>query len=909
MSQRALFFFISSLLQMLLLTYTHAQTTAPANEEKEKNVMQKVDGYIQKGQQIYNQASPALNVLQSYLGGGTKEMMAALGQVGQARAHTAFPMCQVLDTIPKIPRSCQYEDHRNTIMASETTSNNTALISYLQALKSSYEMGKSSVDNHGNNLNGVACLKEQINVLNADFERINKNLDDDITKWKIITDKLIKDVRIQKEKLTDDYNLLYTGGNDKFNPIDDLLAQPGCDNMFEHDSITKSYLGQNADLKNGGLMGIRESEEKRAKNAIEFLKNAPLIQKDLSTTLNQLEMNLNNTSINELINNGSISESLRTSTTDLSQYTITNNPNFTNGIRTAITDMRSTRNGIINEFKGFLNANDSADASFLKSLAEAGDNVNKDSIFTSWQNKKKLNCIYQQVSSDSIEGFEAQLYALASPKDPKMRKTDLKFNCASNKSCKAFVSQVMLALNDDSSGEPLEKRISNINAVNNTSIENVYTFKTPDNSAARKTLKQLLNSFNTQCKKTMSLENQASYDHVVDKIMKPAIKKLKDQDKNLRKNIMARMRNELMECKGKGINHNSCSNVLPNDNAFCFKQASTCSQNINQCTQTLTLFINQAVGQIKINADNINAKVRQLKTDMHQNLISKMADISNTANLHLNIAALAKYAGYETKKNNFTIGTSNDEENPNAFMKGFEKLVEPPRNIKILRPENATELYAENIEMIKDQYSDMKKKIAAKMNEEIKLIASNYENSIDIIEAELKKCGEVIKTMKKEHGDYIEVCKTTGAKDKAQTLIEEILKNTEEYEDICKKDDDDLELKVTLDKEYKNWKNNKDAVKTYKKLIKSCGELTDNCGQKTKDTKPADLIYVECEKAEKNVTQGIEKLKAELIKSKSNEEASECIAVDTSINGKTPNVNRSKDPDKNNTKKTQTDVE
>jgi hypothetical protein len=859
-----------------------AQTDPTQNQTPEKTGWQKFGEGVNKVNYYTNLAVPVLSPL---FQGDMKGVMNALGRFGQGAPHPQFQGCFIHANLPTIPRMCSFTPTSSPEMAASQQQDNSNILTFLFSAKMMYEAGKAQTDNQGNNNQGVACLKQQVANIDQSFEKMNKALDDSITKWKLATDALIKEVDAQKQKITDDYNLLYTGKNDKFNPVRDLLAQPGCEAMFEEDGIASTYIGQGENTQGqGGLMAIQKSEASRLKNTNEFLKNAPLIQKDLNHTLSELQKNIENTSINDLVSsNVNTADVLKGNTSDLSQYSILGSPSFSKGLKTALTDIRTEREGLINSFKEYM-SNDSSDQEFINALRTGGDAQNKKALFTAWQNQQERKCIYRELGATDDASFEKKLYLLAAPKDARMRQ----FDCGTQKSCSNYVRTVMNSLTNDQDGQGLSTKITKVSANSNVSVQNVYTFKTPQNPAARYTLGQLLRGIENKCKKTMSL-NKASYSHVVNKVIAPAIKKLEQQDKNLRKNIMAKMRNELMECKGKPINYGSCKNTLPNnsDSPFCFKQASICATNVKSCSQRLEKIIDLTRGQIKINATNINAKVKTLKDLMHTDLISKMSEVSKVADVNLNIAALSKYAGYQTTKNEFTFGSKKSQEDPNAFFKGFEKLEEAPLNIKISDPAHAAELYAENIEMLKDKYSAMKNQIMKKMNEEIAAITANYENALKIINEAIQQCNGVSQQMAQSMKTIQDNCVNKQAKDQTKRLMETITGSYTSPSDICKEGDN------KNDENNLTWINLKEkdleeAGKTCSnKLKKRLPELGSAC-KAYQDKKRGAKTNDEYKEQQEDVQKIYDKLSTSFEGCIQSEKEADCIAVHAEMSPKIP---------------------
>ena len=858
------------------------------NPAQDKSFLQKVGEtvhkstpYINAGVNVYNEVAPLFKDDNNF----------ASVNINRGTRHVQFPSCSIQPTTPNIPMYCSFNPMGNQLEQAQT---NQRILAFLYKTQLLYESGKATVDNYGNNNNGVACLKQQVKNIDRDFEKISKVLDDSVTQWKLATDALMKEVDTQKEKLTDDYNLLFTGKNDTFNPVKDLLAIPGCEAMFEEDGISATYLGKGEKTEGqAGLMALEKSEAIRVKSANEFNKNASLIEKDLKSTLQQFEQNINNTAMKDLVSDKGIADTLKSKTSDLSQYSLVNTKGFSNALKTSLTAMQTEREGLINTFKEYLKNDDE----FLTALREGGDAKNKKGLFTAWQNKQERSCLYREVGASDEASFQKQLYLLAAPKNTKMRQ----FNCGSQKSCSNYVSTVITTLTNDEEGSSLSQKITRISANKNASVQNVYTFKTPQNPAARLTLGELLRTINNKCKKTMSL-NKASYTHVVQKIIAPAIKKLEEQDKNYRNKIVADMRNELMECKGKGVNYGSCQNTLPNaESSFCFRQASLCSTSINTCSKVLQNKIETTREQIKINAQTINSKVKLLKETMHQDLISKMGEMSSVANLQLNIPALSKYAGYESTKNEFTFGTDKNKEDKNAFFSDFEELQKPPLNIKISDPAFASKMYADNIEILRDKYSTMKKKIMAKMEEEISAISANYENALKIIREAIQQC--------------------LGANQQLQAYLE---KNAQKKQDICLEEEEDKITKMlkeiisnsdTPDKYCDNdkaWEKNKDAdsLTGLKKAAHNCKSKADN---EVKDLTDACSEYEKLDPDNKNDANNI---KVQEVKAKYNalrdrikncinqnkEKFTECHNINDEMGSslKTP---KGRDPEKNNSQK------
>lgn len=896
MSSTTQFFF---LFIIFLAGQSYAQTPP------KKTTGQKIGEVVSETTRISNLVVPVLGPL---FDGDMKGVMGALGSLGQGSRHPQFPQCIIMPNIPNIPGMCSYAPTNDPVTASEQTNTNARIGAGLNILKRNYEMGTAETDNLGANNNGIACLNQQVSNIDRDFEKISKVLDDSVTNWKLTTDALMKEVDVQKEQLTQDYNLLFTGGNDKFNPVTDLLAQPGCESMFEEDGISKSYLNNTGDnkQKHGGLMGIQQSQEARVKSSTEFIKNAGLIQKDLNNTLNELEKNINNTSINKLVTDTGLADSLKTSTTDLSQYSILENSSFTNGLRTALTDMRTEREGLINSFQEYLNPNDPSDSNFIKSLKEGGDANNKDAIITSWKNDKERKCIYQEVGATDQASFEKKLYTLAAPKDRRMNQ----FDCGTQKSCSNYIKTVLNTLSNDQDGQTLSSKITKVSANSNVSVQNVYTFKTPQNPAARNTLGQLIRGIESKCQKTMAL-NKASYAHVVKNIIAPAVKKIEQQDKNLRKKIMSRMRNEIMDCKGKPINYGSCENNIPtagSKSSFCFKQANICSTNIKSCSQRLNQMIDTTKGQIKINADNINAKVKLLKENMHADLITKMTEISKTADTQLNIPGLSKYAGYESTKNEFTFGTKDSANNPDAFFKDFPELQNPPMNIKISNPADAAKQYAENIDLIREKYKAMKTKIMQKMNEEITKIRANYANAIKLLNDAIQQCTGILKEMQKEIAGTQDKCVKEGADELATNTLDTIIGSFDTPETLCKETNSkDLAITKELEETYVKWRKNSKLKGKYDSLVILCNNRI-TIKEKVEEIKKG-LPPTEQNAANKDLEDHDEKIVAEYKKfqdalkgSIKKEAVTACTAVNNEMGAKLPGPTPKRDSNKDNKK-------
>lgn len=122
-------------------------------------------------------------------------------------------------------------------------------------------------------------------------------------------------------------------------------------------------------------------------------------------------------------------------------------------------------------------------------------------------------------------------------------------------------------------------------------------------------------------------------------------------------------------------------------------------------------------------ANNINIQVKAFEETMLKDLTTKMDQISQTINLTLNIPALNKYSGYQSKKNIYTF------DNPDkTLFSEFPELQKPPLDIKVFDPKDSLKQYITNMESIKQNYSDMKDKIIEKMEKEIEGIKKIMRN-------------------------------------------------------------------------------------------------------------------------------------------------------------------------------------
>lgn len=836
MSQRTLLHIFLIIVVVWLygrMAFSQTQPSQPNPAPTKKSTTEKVTDIVNKTSNIFQTTKPLIDALAS--GQGTGGIVNALNTMATqgGNKHPIFQECRMQPAIPSNLGICvTQETFKDKTEKDNISSKNEKALNSLVSIRQEYLKN-----------NGEACLKQKISTIDADFGKIDKSLNDSITKWKLEHAAFMKRIQEEKEKLTDDYNLLYTGKNNKFNPINNLLSQPGCEAMFDHTGISKSYIKAG----DGGLMGIKTSQEDRTSDSTTFLKNSALIEKDLTTTLNQLEKNLRNTSMEDLTKaNSTINETLKTQTTDLSQFSILQNPSFKNTIDTSLTDMRSKRQGIINTFKEYLSG--SEDQSFMNTLMNGGDANNKKDLFQSWQNQKKLECINKEFGASNQESLKKKLYTLIAPKDNRMKN----FTC--NKSCKDFVERSMSIIHDNSDGRSLEEKLGKLSANVSVSVNNVYTFRNPANPAIRSTLAQLMQGYAQSCQKSMAL-NKKSFDFVVKKIITPAIKELENHDNNLRSDIMKRMRNELLDCRGKATNFEGCSSVLPSKSNnttsthFCFNQASICSENIQQCSNRLNQLIDTTTAQMTASAEKINLETKGFKEAMFKDLTNAMNLQSETANLTLNIPSLANYAGYDSKPNIYSFDQSSKGNADNEFFDDFPKLQVAPMNIKIANPANAKELYESNMEKIKAYYSSMKDKIKEKIQEEILASRENNKNAITNIDAELQRCDKFITTIKTSLQNNQDSC----VKKVQDAILNDITENLDTVPSTCNQ-------------------TNIDSLKKYKHQCKVISDmiktLEHRCNQHNEDDDDKDDQY--------GVLKQADKIKNSLKSCVDNETSSEC---------------------------------
>lgn len=819
------------------------------------------------------------------LGGDGTKLDQFINNYSQTVPHVQFPMCRIQPTAPNLGGICT---ERTTTITMGNGQNaaleaNNKVIALLGFQRAQYVQGQSEQNNEYDSTQGVACLQSQLDGITKNFEKINKTLDDAITQFKLDSRNLEDSFENQKKALKNDYEILFKGSNN-FDPVKEILDVPGCESLFEHEGLGKKF-------KSSGLMGVRDEDEtsNRIKESTEFNKNAHVIFSDLDKMMNSLNKKVSSMSASDIVNNKDISKELTDGTTDLTQYKFKTSPSFNNSLIDAVNNVRTERQEIINRFKDYL-GNSKVDSDFLDSIKNASEKSNLQAQFVNWQNGKKLNCLKEKISGSSSGNNDPSevINKLISESRPS-RKNMAGQGCSSNVSCKNYINSEISKLfklqgDSQTSGnlDTIETRISKISAVKNDLTQTIYTFPLKNSPGTKVTLGQLLKTYNEQCQKEISLNQNASFDHVVKKIMPRAIDDLSKFDKNLKRSIVANIKSEIFDCNGKAINYGSCSSVLPGESkSFCYKQASQCSQNIQRCQSRVEGLIEEKKVNITSNIKNMNDKVELFNNTTFQDLQLKMK--AYTSFVDSTLVGLSRWAGYKTSPNEFNFKKPDAKDN--VLSSEYEELTKPPFSLKLLSPEQTVAQYSEMLDKVKEKNQEILDSINTKFNKEISTIKQNYANAITAIDKALENCNKANGKVYEKIEKNIDKCKVDKEKEKIEKLKNDFDSGGKDIKEKCEyltntKNITEIENKLGYKLNTK-----------FADLIKACESLNSNS-----DTAKEDSAKKEHEKF---ITKITEELKEKL---KNNSEIeTECI--NTYSGNEQEKVNRNKKPDKEKKKK------
>lgn len=811
------FLVICAALNLIHLKFSYAQQ----NEKQKETLWDKTQKYTNIATGVASSFAPLLDAL----GGDSSGIQKYVDAYTQTTGHPQFPSCRIMPTVPQLTLTCT---SRPTLikdpLGKESLAENTndKAIANLTFLRGMYAQGKNEFDNNGNKSQGVACLKNQLNDISKSFEKINKTLDDAITQFKLDARALEESMAQQKKALKVDYEVLFKGSDDNtFNPITQILDVPGCESLFENESLRKTYLGQGPAGSKAGLLGIREADSTsdRIKNSTEFNKNSHVIYSDLNKMMNSFSKKLSSMTSSDIVNGSGITEELKDGTTDLTQYKFLNSPSFQNSLKEAVNNVRTERQEIIGRFKSYL-GNTPEDQIFLSAIQNASEKSNLKAQFTNWKNGKELSCIREKILGGSAnKGSTADIINKLIADGRPSRKKMANKPCLSNDGCKSYINNEISKLftlyensGTTTNNEEVKSRISKISAVKTDLTQSVYTFSLNNSSGNRVTLGKLLQTYRDECQNEIQLNENAEYNYVANKIMPQAIDELSKFDKEIKKSVVKNIHSEIFDCGGKAVNYNSCENVLPGaSGSFCYNQAMQCSQNINKCQTRVDGLIQERKNNITSNIKNMNDKVELLNSHMFQDLQLKMKTYSSF--IDSTLVGLSQWAGFKSSPNDFNIKKISDKD---MNVNEYKELTEPPFNLSILSPEKTVEQYAEAIDVLKEKNEEMLSTIKEKFNEEIKGIQNNYNEALKSIDAAIAACSAANEKISKYLADRVDVCKKTESKEKAQEAFSDLMgsKYYPGKEKTCEKVKE-LDLNITR---FKRCDKANGALKTLKDL-------------------------------------------------------------------------------------------